>query len=36
MCFSFLLTFDRERNILKVISPLALFGGCVTIFGQIM
>ncbi len=34
--FCFLLTFDRQRNILKVIAPLAFFGGAITIFGQIM
>ena len=36
VAFSFLLTFDRNRNVLKIISPLAFFGGCITIFGQVM
>ncbi len=34
--FSILLTFDRQRNVLKIIAPYAFFGGAITIFGQIM
>lgn len=36
MFMSILLTFDRNRIILKTIAPYAFFGGAVTIFGQIM
>lgn len=36
MVYSFLLTFDRKKNILKIIAPYGFFGGCITIFGQII
>lgn len=36
MTYSFLLTFDRKMKLLKVIAPYGFFGGCITIFGQII